>query len=108
MKAIFQFQKEGHAHNPTVFVGIDNTIGDMTLDNLVENNIAGMRQERIDFKLIESKPSTLLGFTAHEIVYSKREIKVSMFQPSRTTLPIGLCMPLIQRYTSDSCPWRSE
>lgn len=75
VKAIFQFQKEGHAHNPTVFVGIDNTIGDITLDAFIENRIASMRKERIDFKLIESKPSTLLGLTAHEIVYSIREIK---------------------------------
>jgi ribosomal protein L40E len=75
VKAIFQFQKEGAARHATVFVGIDNTIGDMNLDKLIENKITAMRQERMDFKLIESTPSRLSGIAAHQIIFSVREIK---------------------------------
>jgi hypothetical protein len=75
VKAIFQFQKEEGAKHATVYVGIDDTVGDKTLENIIENNIAAMRQERNDFKLIESTPSTLSGFPANQMTYSVREIK---------------------------------
>jgi Double zinc ribbon len=75
VKAIFQFQKDGAANHATVFVGVDDTVGNMTLDTFMKNNIASMRQERADLKLIESTPSTLSGFPAHQMIYSIKEVK---------------------------------
>lgn len=68
-KAVFQFQKDGSAHHVTVFVSIDDTVGSMTLDTFIENTITAMRQEKTDFKLIQSSPSTLSGFAGHKIMF---------------------------------------
>jgi serine/threonine-protein kinase len=78
VKAIFQSPKERPTdqRRGTVFVGIDDTIGNVTLDTFNENVIKSYSQGRSDFKLIESSPSTLSGITAHQIIFSTSQIKV--------------------------------
>lgn len=74
---IFTSPKEGPADRilESVVVGVDHTVGNLTLDSYIQDFIRNMRKGLTDFKLIESTPSTLSGFAAHQIIFSSSQLK---------------------------------
>lgn len=56
-------------------VTVDDTIGNISLDEQIQDFITKARKGLPDFKLIESTPSTLSGVAAHQITFSDGQTK---------------------------------
>jgi hypothetical protein len=63
---IFTSPKEGPADRilESVVVGVDDTVGNLTLDTYIQDFIRNMRTT-----------STLSGFAAHQIIFSSSQLK---------------------------------
>ena len=77
LKVMFQSPKEDPTDQflDALGVAVDETSGNMNLQQFIEVSIAQTMRENSDFEQLESTPTTLSGLPAHQIVYLANNLK---------------------------------